>query len=49
MVSASGTADLPEYAYSLKVSLSSSLARFNVRSQGDVLLLLKKLASPRIR
>jgi trehalose 6-phosphate synthase/phosphatase len=38
---------LPEYAYSFKVGLSSSLARFNLRSQGDVLLLLKKLASPR--
>ena len=36
---------LPEYAYSLKVGLSSSLARFNLKSQGDVLLLLKKLAS----
>jgi len=40
---------LPEYAYSLKVGLSSSLARFNVKSQGDVLLLLKKLASRSVR
>ena len=40
---------LPEYAYSLKVGLSSSLARFNLKSQGDVLLLLKKLASRRVR
>ena len=40
---------LPEYAYSFKVGLSSSLARFNLRSQGDVLMLLKKLASPRAK
>jgi trehalose 6-phosphate synthase/phosphatase len=40
---------LPEYAYSLKVGLSSSLARFNLRSQEDVLLLLKKLVSPRAK
>ena len=33
---------LPEIAYSLKVGLSSSLARFNLRSQGDVLLLLEE-------
>jgi trehalose 6-phosphate synthase/phosphatase len=40
---------LPEYAYSLKVGLSSSRARFNLESQADVLPLLKKLASPRTR
>ena len=40
---------LPECAYSLKVGLSSSLARFNLESQGDVLPLLKKLASRRIK
>ena len=34
---------LPEMAYSLKVGLSSSLARFNLKSQGDVLLLLEEL------
>ena len=34
---------LPEGAYSLKVGLSSSLARFNLKSQGDTLLLLKEL------
>jgi trehalose 6-phosphate synthase/phosphatase len=36
---------LPEYAYSFKVGLSSSAARYNLKSQGDVLVLLKKLAS----
>ncbi|UCH06951.1 MAG: trehalose-phosphatase [Deltaproteobacteria bacterium] len=40
---------LPEYAYSFKVGLSSSLARFNLESQEDVLLLLKKLVSPRAK
>jgi trehalose 6-phosphate synthase/phosphatase len=40
---------LPEYAYSFKVGLSSSLARFNLESQEDVLLLLKKLLSPRAK
>ena len=35
---------LPEIAYSLKVGLSSSLARFNLKSQRDVLLLLEELA-----
>ena len=34
---------LPEKAYSLKVGLSSSLARFNMKSQGDVLVLLEEL------
>ena len=38
---------LPEYAYSFKVGLSSSLARFNLKSQEDVLLLLNRLALPR--
>ncbi|MBW1715161.1 MAG: bifunctional alpha,alpha-trehalose-phosphate synthase (UDP-forming)/trehalose-phosphatase [Deltaproteobacteria bacterium] len=36
---------LPENAYSLKVGLTSSLAKFNLKSQGDVLALLQKLAS----
>ena len=40
---------LPEYAYSVKVGLGSSLARYNLKSQGDVLPLLKKLASQRVR
>ncbi len=35
----------PEWAYSLKVGLSSSLARFNLKLQGDVLLLLKELVA----
>jgi len=35
---------LPGLAYSLKVGLSSSLAKFNLKSQGDVLLLLEELA-----
>ena len=34
---------LPETAYSIKVGLSSSLARFNLKSQADVLLLLEEL------
>jgi len=34
---------LPENAYSLKVGSSSSLARFNMKSQGDVPLLLEEL------
>ena len=34
---------LPEIAYSFKVGLSSSLAKFNLKSQGDVLLLLEAL------
>jgi trehalose 6-phosphate synthase/phosphatase len=40
---------LPEYAYSIKVGLTSSLARFNLESQKDVLPLLKKLASRRVK
>jgi len=40
---------LPEYAYSFKVGLSSSLARFNLKSQEDVLLLLKELVSARAK
>ena len=36
---------LPDTAYSLKVGLSSSLARFNLKSHADVLLLLGALAS----
>jgi trehalose 6-phosphate synthase/phosphatase len=36
---------VPEKAYSLKVGLSSSLAKFNLKSQGDVLMLLEKLSS----
>lgn len=36
---------VPEWAYSLKVGLSSSLARFNLKWQGDVLLLLKELVA----
>lgn len=36
---------VPEWAYSLKVGLSSSLARFNLKLQGDVLLLLKELVA----
>ena len=34
---------LPERAYSLKVGLSFSLAKFNLKSQGDVVLLLEEL------
>jgi trehalose 6-phosphate synthase/phosphatase len=34
---------VPEWAYSLKVGLSSSLARFNLKSQADVPLLLREL------
>ena len=36
---------VPEIAYSLKVGLSSSLARFNLKSHGDVLLLLGEFIS----
>jgi len=36
---------LPEIAYPLKVGLSSSRAKFNLKSQGDALLLLEELAT----
>jgi len=40
---------LPEIAYSLKVGPGSSLARFNLKSQGDVVSLLEELASEAVK